>query len=260
VPGLGSLATGDRRGGLACLVGVGGAALAVAITLPYADGTWVGVPFLAGAALATAWIGQAVVAWRRAAGRAARLGRDTGDGLVLLAAVVVSALAATSFWSVAGDGASAAARTSAYVTAWRQERVEAARSAMSAPPDVAVLAAAWARQSARLRTIASVAAAADPSAGIDPDRPFSSVRSTEVGASPGSADGQRTVRLDLVRHESVPSRVLGLSTRTTRLVTLAELGTIELRLVETPHPIALMPPVRRWTIVRVDLLGESLGG
>jgi hypothetical protein len=129
------------------------------------------------------------------------------------------------------------------------------------PPPLAVLEASWERQRARLRNVAVTAAAiAGPTGGIDPDRPFASIRAVELRPEAGADRDRLTVRLELVRQEVSRDRFLGLPSTARRLVPVVELGTIELVRIERPHPIPALPPVGRWAIAGLDILGESIGG
>ena len=262
LPGWGLVATGDRRGLGVAVVALVGILVLVLIGLPYADGTAVSLVFLAGAALAIGWAGQALLAWRRAVRRRELLDLPTDDGgamsVLWLAPVVV--VAATVFWSFSGAGASPDARAAAYAESWWRGRAEPAAAGFAPPLDAAVLDEAWARQDARLRNLLVTAAAeTGASGGIDPDRPFESIRFTEeaVGASPTT----RTVRMDIVKRVLVRDTVLGVvATTSLELVPVADVGVIELRLEELPGPIPALPASTSWRIVRVVALGETIPG
>ena len=236
----------------------------VVIAAPYADGTAVTVVFLAGAGVAILWAAQALLAWRRAVRRRQPFGLAVDDGgaisLLWLAPPLV--VAATVFWSLAGGGSSPAARTAAYAEAWWSGRAERAAEGFEAPLDPAVLEAAWARQAPRLRNLLVAAAAeAGPSGGIDPDRPFESIRSSEVPSGGEAAATTRVIRLELVKRVPARDSLLGIvGTTTQRLEPVAEIGRIELRLVRTPGPVGGLPPVESWRIVRVLALDETIGG
>ena len=259
VPGLGLLASGDRMAAAIAMATVASLTVALLAVLPYAGGTWVVVPFVIGSAVTIAWAGQAVAAWRRAAWRSERLGLAPGGGLVLLAIAPLVALSSSTFWAFAGDGASPGARTAAYLSAWWDGRAVAGAAGFVDPPEPGILGATWERQRTRLRNLAVTASAvAGPTGGIDPDRPFASVRVTELPVAAGADADRRTLRLVLVRQDVARDRVLGLAATTRRVVPVVELGTIELVRVESPHPLGL-PPVARWSVVEVDLLGETIG-
>jgi hypothetical protein len=263
VPGWGLLATGDRRGVLVLVIAIAWLIGLGTIAAPYADGTAATLVFLAGAGLAIFWAAQALFAWRRAVRRreAAGLATDDGGAMALLWLAPVVVAAATVFWSIAGGGAGPGARGASYAEAWWAGRAERASAGFVEALDAATLEAAWERQSPRLRNLlVSAAAQAGPAGGIDPDRPFDSIRSTE---EPGDgADGTtRTIRLELVRRVAVRDSLLGfLQTTSQRLEPVADVGTIELRLVRTPGPVEGMPRVESWRIVRVVALGETIGG
>ncbi len=263
VPGWGSLVAGDIRGvGILAGAAVGLVGL-VLLALPYADGTAVALVFLVGAALAIAWVAQALLAWRRAVARRATFDLPTDDGGALavlwLAPVVI--VAATVFWSLAGGGASPSARAAAYAEAWWADRPERAVDGFTSPLDPAAIEAAWARQGPRLRNaLVAAAAEAGPGSGIDPDRPFESIRFSQESADGG--DGStRVIRMEIVRRVQSQESLLGIvRTTSQRLEPVSEIGRIELRLERTPGPFAPMPDVEIWRIVTVTALDETIGG
>jgi hypothetical protein len=263
VPGWGLVATGDRRGVLVLIAAVAWLIALAAIAAPYADGTAATLVFLAGAGLAVFWAAQALLAWRQAVRRREALGLTTDDGgaiaLLWLAPVVV--VAATVFWSLAGAGAGPGARAAAYAEAWWAGRAERASTGFVNALDPTTLEAAWARQAPRLRNLlVSAAAGAGPTGGFDPDRPFDSIRSTEERGS-GVDPATRTIALELVRRVPVRDSLLGFfQTTSQRLEPVADIGTIELRLVRTAGPFEGLPPVESWRIARVVALGETIGG
>jgi len=233
------------------------------IAAPYADGTAATLVFLAGAGLAIFWAAQALVAWRRAVQRrqASEVPTDDGGAMALLWLAPVVVAAATVFWSLAGGGAGPGARAAAYAEAWWAGRAERASTDFVDTLAPATLEAAWARQSPRLRNLlVSAAAQAGPTGGIDPDRPFDSIRSTEEPGD-GADATTRTIRLELVSRVPVRDSLFGiLQTTSQRLEPVADIGTIELRLVRTPGPVEGLPRVESWRIVRVLALGETIGG
>lgn len=262
VPGWGLLAVGDARGVLVLALAVAGLAAFVVMALPYVGGTLVELVFLAGAALVLGWAAQALIAWRRAVRRREALGLATDDGgaLAVLWLAPVAIAAATVFWSVAGAGASPGSRAAAYVGAWWEDRPEAAADDFVPPLDPAAIEAAWGRQADRLHNALVRAAAEAPAGGIDPDRPFESIRFSEDQAA-GAADTARTIRMDIVSRVLVQDRLLGvLPTTSQRLETVAEVGSIELQLERAPGPLEGSPPVETWRIVQVTVLGEALPG
>ncbi len=261
VPGWGLVAAGDRRGILVTPVAVLGLVGLLALGPTYAGGTAVSVVFLGGAVLSVFWAVQALAAWRRAARRRERAGLpadDRGAWAILVVAPFV-VIIATGFWVVAGDGASPASRSAAYAAAWWESRETAGSDDFVEPIPPAELAAAWARQDAALQTLLATASAqAGPAGGIDPSRPWDSIRFTEVPA--GSDPEHRTVTMTLVKRVVVQDTALGfLPATATQLVPVADIGRIDLRLIGSPPPLAGLPAVHVWLIERVDALGETIG-
>jgi hypothetical protein len=146
------------------------------------------------------------------------------------------------------------------VGAWWEDRPGQAADDFAPPVDPADVEAAWARQDDRLHNALVRAAAEAPGGGIDPDRPFESVRFTEEPGG-GQEDTSRTVRMDIVSRVVVQERLLGVLPATSqRLETVAQVGSIELRLERMPGPLEGLPEVETWRIVRVIVLGEAVPG
>jgi hypothetical protein len=267
VPGWGHAATGDRRG-LLLTVGFGLAATTLlVIAWAYAAGPAATIVFLLGTSFAAAWLAQAIHASRRAARRWERGGTPSPRGGLgaVVAGLAVATLLAVLFWSIAGEGASAASRASAYAAAWWAGRPEAAAGAFDPPLDPAAIDTAWAEQTPRLRNaLVSAAADAGPLGGIDPDRPFDSVRFVPVTADEaarGGADDDRAVfDVEIVRRVRQPTRLLGILPATSTVIETAErIGTVTLRLVGGDRS-GLLPGIPSWRVETVDLFGTSIGG
>jgi hypothetical protein len=272
--GWGQLALGDRRGILLVLAELASVVAFGFLLAPYGGGSAAALVFLGGAGFLSAWAAQALHAERRAARRLAPFHEPHGHGaaieLLWLAPIVVAG--ATAFWTLSGPSAAPESVLAAYVDSWRAGDVAEASGLFAVVPDRAVLAATWARQSARLSNETIRAAAqAGPSGGIDPQDPWASLRwAPSTGAPPSATtagrdapselDGRPVVAATIVRHDTVRDSFLGLvPTTSQQLAVVEDLGTIRLRTVELPGPFSGAPPIVAWRIDAVDMLGEQIG-
>ncbi len=222
---------------------------------PYGTGVGASATFAAGCLVVAVWAGIAVHAYRRAARRRAVFGLGDGDGgaveLILLAPLIVAG--ATLLWAGGGPGTSSDAALADYVTLWQDRKAVDASARFVRPPSPAELERAWDRQLAVLTDELVRIAASNPDAGIDPTSPLVTVRFEAAG--PG------LVAVSVARRETVRELLLGLlPTSSQRLVPVARLGTIRLVSLKAPGPIDGGPPVERWQIDVVEVLGESIGG
>jgi len=254
--GWGQVVAGDRRGWLGPPAQVTALAALVAATPTLLAGTNGELAFVAGAALLGAWALIAVHAYRRAARRRAALDLppgDTGAAELLWFAPFVIALS-SGFWIAAGDAGDPGVLLDLYVADWRHGRAAEAAGRFATPPDAAVLAQAWDRQLAALHNkLVAIAAAAGPESGINPDKPLDHVRWVDAPATAGS----RLVALEVASVETIDGKLFGiLPTTSQRLVTLARLGRIELRLVDRPGSAAGVA----WRIIGVEVGGVVIGG
>jgi hypothetical protein len=202
-----------------------------------------------------AWGLIAVHAHRLAGRRRAALGLPAGEAgagdLLWLAPLAI--VLSSGFWIVAGDAGDPGALLDLYVADWRAGRAGDAAARFASPVEPAALAEAWDRQNAALRNeLVTIAAAAGPDSGIDPDPPLDAVRWVEAGSTPS---GGRLVAVEVARLETIRTELFGfLPTTSQRLVTLAQLGRVEVGLVEGPGG------GRAWRIVSADIGGISVGG
>jgi hypothetical protein len=254
--GWGHIVAGDRRGWLgppAQVAAIAGFALGGPTLAAGTDGE---LAFVAGVALLVAWTLIAVHAYRLAARRRAALDLPPGDAgaadLLWLAPLAIAL--SSGFWIAAGDAGSPATVLDRYVADWRAGRATDAGARFLTPPDRAALAETWDRQLAALRNeLVAYAAAAGPDSGIDPDRPLDIVRWVDAGTTPS---GDRLVALEIARREIVRGQLFAfLPTTSQRLVTIARLGRIELRLVDRPEPRG----GRAWVIVGAQIGGIAVG-
>ncbi len=246
--GLGHLLLGDRRGWLLLAVEAAAVLALVVLTPPLIDGEAAPLLFLALVAFIAAWGAQAVDAYREAVRRGApRTGAAWILGLAVPAVLLVGG-----FWLFAGRGASPAAALEQYVTGWRHDRPDIAAAAMTQRPDPAALRAAWGDRGSALRNrLVALTARFGGDAGLDPDRPFDSLRFTVLS---GGESDRVDVSVEIVRQVVVRSQFLGVfptATQERRAVEEIGRGT----LVRVPGPVGLVPGVRTpvWRLERLDL-------
>ncbi|MDP8904134.1 MAG: hypothetical protein M3N29_02245 [Chloroflexota bacterium] len=216
------------------------------------DGTrWI-IVFPALVLFLAAWIGQAVNAQRRALELGAAPG---GEMQVVLVLPIVAALV-SAFWLIGGDGGSAAATLREYVAAWRAGQPEAAAALFVERVDADTLAATWQLHERELTERVDAAAATfGPTSGINPARPFNSLRFLE---HPAASDADEvTVGIDIVRRQRVETMLLGIiPTATQQTVVVDELGLVRLRAVPADPPAwlpGLRPLARVWRIESLEI-------
>jgi hypothetical protein len=255
--GWGQIVAGDRRGWLgppAQLAALAGLAVGAPALAAGTDGE---LAFVAGAAVLAAWGLIAVHAHRAASRRRTALNLPPGDAgaedLLWLAPLVIAL--STGFWIAAGDAGDPGVLLDHYVADWRAGRAIDGAGRFAAPPDPAALADTWRRQLAALRNeLVAIAARTAPDSGIDPNRPFEAVRWVDAGTS---SAGGRLVALEVARRETVRVELFEvLPTTSQRLVTLARLGRVELRLVDRGATVG--GPA--WRIVGAEIGGVVAGG
>lgn len=171
------------------------------------------------------WVGQAVHAYRRAIS----LGGAPGGELQLAAFLPLVLAVFTAFWLLGGRHASAASAVESYMEAWEADRPDIGRALLAhsgyqAPDPIAL----WpAERSSLVEQVTAGQAAFGQTSGLDPERPFSSLRVSQTGAT--------TFAVEIVRAETFQTKLLGLvQTSGQRSVTLATLFTIVC--VEQPLP------------------------
>lgn len=197
--GWGHIALGDRRGWLLVLLqplALGGLSFAAWQLI---EGTrWLAV-FLPLVALLVFWVGQAVHAHRRALARGAAPGGELQLAWFL---PVVLALVST-FWLIGGRQSSPASAVEAYMTAWQSGRPDIAVGLFGTTgPLQTELASFWGEQRNWLTSaIESGRNTYGSASGLDPARPFRSLRVTQSGPN--------AFTVELVRSESYQSTLLG---------------------------------------------------
>lgn len=194
---------GDRRGWL-LLIAQPIAIVAVAIlAATLIDGTRWLVVFPPLIFLLVVWVGQAVDAYQRAI----KLGARSGGALGILVLLPVALTLLTAFWLLGGRHGSASATLSEYIEAWMDNRPDAAALLFSDGRTAEQVSAQWASESDQLRDhIAAAYASFGDASGLDPERPFDSLRFREPVAS---GDGRVSMSVELVRNERVEDTVLG---------------------------------------------------
>jgi hypothetical protein len=202
------------------------------------DGTrWLAV-FLPLVALLVLWVSQAVHAhWRALA-----VGATPGGELQLALFLPVLLAVVSAFWLVGGRHGSPASAVEAYMTAWRSDRPDLALALYGADSiDSTDVANLWTRERAWLASeIARARATYGPASGLDPARPFSSLRVTQ------SAPGHFIV--ELVRGESYETTILGfIPTAGQRTVVVAPL----LAIAVVEEPVTGYLPSSVWRIANV---------
>jgi hypothetical protein len=248
--GAGHLALGDRRGWLLLLL----QPLALAATLGLAvllldSSHWIAVfPVLV--LLIGTWIGQAMHAHRLALARGMAPGGETHLALVLPLVIVLL----SGFWLVGGGRASPAATMQHYVSAWQAGRPEAAQHLFARPADADGLAEQWNAQRQHIETLVRDAAARyGVLSGLDPARPFNSLR-FEAVAAPGADSA--IVAVDVVRRRRVETNLFGLiPTATQETVLVEQLGTVRLGARPAPSPewLPIGAPGVVWVIEQIRL-------
>jgi hypothetical protein len=253
--GWGQVAAGHRRWLIAPIVQAAVLALLATLAPRAAEGTNASFVFAFSAVIVALWFGIPVHAHRVAARRRAAFdlepGRGSGIDLLWLAPVVV--VLSTWFWTTAGRLGDPAVVLSDYLADWRAGRSEIASARFEAPPSSPQVADAWERQLGSLRNaLVRLAAVNGPDSGIDPNRPLDTIRWTTRSAV---GPGVFLVDIDVARRVTARTQLFGLLPSTSQqLVTLEQLGTVELHLVDLPGQFG----GQAWRIVRVEVGGVEL--
>ncbi len=251
--GWGQIASGDRRGWLGPPAQLAALAGFIVLVAGRPADAAVEVPFLAGCGVLVTWAAVAIHAHRRAGRRRAALDLPMGPtgGAALLWLAVPAMLLSTLPWIVGGQAADPGLVLEAYLADWKDGHAAAARDRFIAPPDVDIE-TTWEAQSAGLRNaLVELAAEHGPAAGIDPDRALETVRWTDAGLL--DSGRTRLVVIEVVRRHTVRGQLLGfLPTSSQRLVPIARLGEVRLRLV----PAAGGTEV--WRIQSIEVGGVTL--
>ncbi len=215
--GWGHATLGDRRGWLFAVIQLIAIADWLIVAVQLIDGTrWLAV-FVPLVLIIVFWVGQAVHAYRRAI----RLGGAPGGELQVAAFLPLVLAVFTAFWLIAGRHGSAASTVEAYIEAWEANRPDIGRALLAHAgyqgPDPIDL---WpGERSSLVAQVTAGEAAYGPTSGLDPMRPFSSLRVSQTSAN--------TFVVEIVRSETFQTKLLGLiQTSGQRSVTVATLFTI----------------------------------
>lgn len=234
---------------------------------PLLDGSLVLALFVVGLAFVAAWGAIGLASYRRAVRVRVAAGLAGADGgateLLWLAPIAIVGMLV--LWGIGGTLARPEATVARYVGDWRSGDSVDAATLFAGPASVARVVDAWTRHDAKVRNdLARLAGSAGPASGIDPDHPFDSIRFVLADRSTGTTSGAAdtaTVDVQVVRREAVRGSFFGLfPTSSQTLVPVDDLGTIVLRHMTRPTGRAGIPDDPVWLIVRVEILGEQLGG
>jgi hypothetical protein len=245
--GWGHVTLGYRRGWLFAILQVLALLDLLIVGVQLIDGTLWLVVFLPLVAIIVFWVAQAVSAYRRALA----LGGAPGGELTLAFFLPVVLAVFTGFWLVGGRHGSAAATVEAYMEAWESNRPDLALALMAGtdhgPTQLQDLTDFWANQRNLLTTrLADGQAVFGPNSGLDPARPFSSLRVTQTDAT--------TFSVEIVRSETFQTTLLGfIQTSGQRTVVVAPLMWI----VTAAEPASWILPSATWQIDHVGSLDSS---
>lgn len=233
--GLGHVMLGDRRGWLLFALQPIAIIAVALLAIDLIDGTRWLVVFPPLAALIVVWIGQAVAAHNRAVREGGEPGGEIAIALLLPLAVTVL----TVFWLLGGRHGSPSATLQAYIEAWISDRPEVAATLFTTPRTTDSLSTDWAAQRAALTgRIATARATYGESSGLDPDKPFNSLRFSQATAE---GEGRVGMVVEIVRSRRVETTVLGIvPTAGQETVAIERDMTIWLELQRQPPP-AWMP-------------------
>ena len=202
--GLGHVLLGDRRGWL-LLIAQPIAILAVAgLAVALIDGTRWLVVFPPLLAVMVVWIVQAVDAYQRAV----KLGGKPGGELSIVVLLPVALTLLTLYWLLGGRHGSAGATLQEYIDAWMRNRPEAAAPLFVTPRTPDSVTAQWDAEAQMLNDhIGAAYSTFGAESGLDPDRPFDSLRFREPVTA---GDGRVSMNVELVRNERVATTILGI--------------------------------------------------
>ncbi|MEP7158655.1 MAG: hypothetical protein ABI797_04455 [Chloroflexota bacterium] len=209
------------------------------------DGTrWLAVfaPLLV---LLVVWLGQAIHAHRRAI----VLGAQPGGEIQVAAFLPLALAVVTLFWMFGGRHGSPAATVQAYMEAWMDNRPDAAGRLFQVTRVDTDVANFWSQQAERLRgLIASERARYGPASGLDPTRPFASLRVTQFVTPPGTDFVEYIV--ELVRSERYETTMFGvIPTAAQRTVAVEPIIGFDLREELVPNSVI---PTTTWRIYAVS--------
>ena len=248
---------------------------------PLLDGGFVTAIFVAGVAFVAAWAAVALHAYRRAIRRGRPFDRSGPDGgaadLLWLAPAAMVGM--TVLWAIGGTLARPESALARYVHDWQVGDPADAVRLFATPPTAATLASNWETQLATLRNeLVRLGAVGGEDEGLDPARPFERIRFVDVapaatvpagtvpagtvpaGTVPGGTSTVRRIGVQLVKHTTVHDSFLGLLPTTSEsLVSIGDLGWVELRAIARPAGRPGVPDSPVWLVSGMDLLGVQTG-
>ncbi len=194
---------GYRRGWL-LLIAQPIAILTVAVlAIVLIDGTRWLIVFPPLLVLLVVWVVQAIDAHQRAI----RMGAAPGGEMSIVVVLPVALTVLTLFWLLGGRHGSANATLQQYIEAWVRDRPEVAATLFVAPQSASSVSALWsAEEDALDGRIGAAQASYGSDSGLDPDRPFDSLRFRNP--APGG-DGRVSVVVEIVRNERIQTTILG---------------------------------------------------
>jgi len=201
--GLGHVMLGDRRGWLLLIAQPIAIVAVFVLAVTFIDGTRWLVIFPPLVALMVVWVVQAVDAYQRAL----KMGAQAGGAMAIVVLLPVALTLLTAFWLLGGRHGSPSATVGAYIEAWMANQPDAAAPLFADGRSTDAVNAQWAAESQMLHDDISAAYATyGDDSGLDPDRPFDSLRFREPVTS---GDGSVSMVVELVRNERVATTVLG---------------------------------------------------
>jgi hypothetical protein len=247
--GLGHIALGLRRGWLLLALQPAAIAFAAVVVAALLDGTRWLVVFPPLLVLFLVWIGQALDAHRRAL----RAGYAPGGEWAIAAVLPVMLLVLTAFWVLGGRYSSPSATLQAYTDAWIRDRPDAASALFVAPRAPEDMDRLWEEERRNVvERISRARALYGRDSGLDPERPFDSLRFRQQTAS----DGRVAMIGEIVRNERVETTLLGFIPTASQQTVVVEPGvTVWLQLQPQPLPEwleGLPMESQAWKIVAVE--------
>jgi hypothetical protein len=247
--GLGHIRLGDRRGWLLLVLEPVAALAILALAAALIDGTRWLILLLPLVAFIVVWIGQALDAYRRAV----RAGGETGGELAVTLILPVALTVLTAFWLIGGRHGSPTATLQAYIEAWTANRPDAATPLFTTAVDEPGMRALWNEADLTLaESIGRAHGLYGDESGLNPERPFDSLRFREQSVT----DGRAQIVLEIVRSRRVETTLLGIiPTASQETVVVAHTHTISLELVRDAPPAWLSAvPLESyvWKISSVD--------
>jgi hypothetical protein len=245
--GLGHLALGDRRGWVLLVLQPLAIASVSWVALQLIDGTRWLVVFAPLLVLLVVWLGQAVHAHRRAI----HLGAIPAGEMQVAAFLPFALIVLTLFWLVGGRHGSAAATVEAYIEAWMDGRPEAAAALFETPIPAQHVTLQWTSTLTEIeRLLDSGRRTYGPQSGLDPARPFNSLRVTQVDEPSGGA----VFIVEIVRSERFATTALGVIPTAAQRTVVVE-PVLSIALVEQADTSASLPNAR-WLISVVYQVGR----